>query len=151
MITKTDIVLLLTELEKEGVEVKDDIYKVVNSPSIPLEVLKKINDSKCLDIINFYTKIRHSYNKKKSKLYVNIMKSDENILEDPRTILTTLSGLLNQILQFKADNQTLFYKHARADEISRVLSHYFKTYDLQPAIELLKITKADIKVLNMIK
>lgn len=151
MITKSDIILLLTELENKGVDVKEDMFRTINSTSIPLDVLKKINESKSLDIINFYTKIRNSYNKKKSKLYINIMRSDENLLNNPKTILTTLSGLLNQILQFNVEDQALFYKHSRADEIVKVLDYYFKTYDLAPAIKLLQLTKADIKVLDMIK
>ena len=151
MITKSDIILLLTELETNGVDVKEDIKKTVNSTSIPLDVLKKINDLRNLDVVNFYTKIRNSYNKKKSKLYINIMRSDENVLNNPKTILTTLSAMLNQVFQFNAEDQTLFYKHVRSDEITKVLEYYFKTYDLDPAMKLLQLFKADIKVLEMIK
>ncbi len=79
------------------------------------------------------------------------MKADENILDNPKTIVTTLSALLNQILQFDALDRTSFYEHARAVEISKVLSIYFTTYNLEPAMKLLFLTKADIKCLDMIK
>lgn len=151
MITKNDIILLLTELQSQGIDTKDDINTVLKSPSIPLDVLKKINDNKSLDIINFYEKLRKSYNEKRSKLYINIVKSDENLLSDPKTIMTTLSALLNQILQYKAKDQTLFYKHARGEEIARVIEIYFKTYNLEPALQLLALSKADLKVLQMLK
>ena len=150
MIAKSDVILLLTELQNRGVDVKQDLNKVVNSSYIPLEVLKKINDHRSLDIINFYEKLRKSYNDKRSKLYINIMKSDENIVKDPKTIVTTLSALLNQILQFKTEDQALFYKHARSTEIVKCLDIYFNTYNLEPARMLLKLTKADIIALETV-
>ena len=79
------------------------------------------------------------------------MKSDENVLDNPKTILTTLSALLNQILQYKAKDQVMFYSHIRSDEIVKVLNIYFKTYNLEPAIKLLQLFKADLKSLEMIK
>ena len=151
MIVKSDLILLLTEMENEGLDVKNDMNKVLASPSIPLDVLKRVNDHYPLDVLNFYEKIRKSYNDHKSKLYINIMKSDENLLKDPSTILVTLSSLLNQILLFKPSDKALFLKHSRADEISKVLGIYFNNYNLEPATQLLKLFKADIKVLSMIK
>ena len=79
------------------------------------------------------------------------MRADENVISNPKTIVTTLSALLNQILQYKPDDQALFYKHARADEIVKCLSIYFNTYNLEPSRKLLEITKADVKCLQMIK
>ena len=151
MIAKNDIILLLTELEQNNIDVKDDIQKVLSSKTIPFDVLKKINDYKTLDVLAFYEKLRKSYNNKKSKLFMNIMKADENVLDDPKTILTTLSALLNQILQFNAENKVMFYSHMRCDEITKVLEIYFKTYNLTSAIELLKLFKADCKVTQMLK
>ena len=151
MIAKSDVILLLTDLQSKGIDVKDELDMVVRSSTIPLEALRKINDNRSLDILNFYEKIRRSYNNKKSKLYINIMKSDENIINDPKTVLTTLSALLNQVLQFKPEDQALFFKHARADEIVKVLNIYFNTFNLEPARKLLEITKADIKVLEMVR
>lgn len=151
MITKSDVILLLTELQNNGIDVSKELNKTINSQDISLDVLKKIHENRSLDILKFYEKIRKSYNDKKSKLYINIMRSDENVLKDPKTITTTLSALLNQILQFKCDDQTLFYKHARADEIVKCLGIYFNNYNLEPSRRLLEITKADIKALEMIK
>ena len=79
------------------------------------------------------------------------MKSDENAIEDVKTILTTLSALLNQILQFEAEDKSMFYTHSRADEITNVLKIYFETKNINPAYKLLSLVKADIKILNMIK
>ena len=151
MIAKSDVILLLTELQNKGIDVKDELNLVLRSQTIPLEALKKINDNRSLDILKFYEKIRKSYNNKKSKLYINIMRADENVISNPKTIVTTLSALLNQILQYKPDDQALFYKHARADEIVKCLSIYFNTYNLEPSRKLLEITKADVKCLQMIK
>lgn len=152
MITKTDILLLLTDLQNKGADVSADIKQLMSTQVIPLELLKKINQERPLDVLNFYEKIRASYNSKKSKLYINIMKSDENVInDDPITVLTTLSALLNQILQYKATDKPMFFKHVRCEEICQVLDIYFKTYNIQPALKLLTLFKADIKCLEMIK
>lgn len=151
MITRSDLVLLLTDLQEKGIDVTEDISKLYQSSNIPVDVLKKINDSKPLDLLKFYEKLRESYNKKRSKLYINIMKSDENAIEDVKTILTTLSALLNQILQFEAEDKSMFYTHSRADEITNVLKIYFETKNINPAYKLLSLVKADIKILDMIK
>ena len=151
MITRSDLVLLLTDLQEKGIDVTEDISKLYQSSNIPVDILKKINDSRPLDLLKFYEKLRESYNKKRSKLYINIMKSDENAIEDVKTILTTLSALLNQILQFEAEDKSMFYTHSRADEITNVLKIYFETKNINPAYKLLSLVKADIKILDMIK
>ena len=151
MISRSDILLLLTDLQNKGIDVKEDINNLYSSSTIPLETLKKINENRPLDLLMFYEKIRESYNKKRSKMYINIMRADENAKNDAKTTLTTLSALLNQILQFECEDKPMFLKHARADEISKVLSIYFETYNIEPAYELLKLIKADCKVLQMVK
>ena len=151
MISRSDILLLLTDLQNKGIDVKEDINNLYSSDTIPLETLKKINDNRPLDLLQFYDKLRDSYNKKRSKMYINIMRADENAQNDAKTTLTTLSALLNQILQFECEDKPMFLKHARADEITKVLDIYFKTYNLEPAYALLKLIKADVKVLQMVK
>lgn len=151
MISKSDVVLLLTELQTNGEDVSKDIMTLYKSDNIPIEILRKINNFKPLTVIKFYEKIRQSYNRKHSKMYINIMRADENATQDAKTILTTLSGLLNQILQFECDNKPMFLKHVRADEITKALEIYFKTFNIEPAFRLLKLIKADIKVLQMVR
>lgn len=151
MITKTDLLLLLTELQEQGVDTTADIKYLMSSKSIPLDLLKKINQDRQLDVARFYEKLRTSYNNKKSKLYINIMRSDENTIFDPNTILTTLSALLNQALQFKAEDRVMFFKHVRTNEIVQVLDIYFKTFNIKPALKLLTLYKADIKAFESMK
>lgn len=150
MIDKTDIILLLSDMQKNNIDVSNDVKAVLNSDIIPLNIIKKINEFKSIDIVNFYIKLKKSYNDKHSKLYKNIMRADENLLDDPKTALTTLSALLNQILLYKPEDRVMFYKHARGNEIAQVLSIYFKTYNIEPVYKLLALTKADIKCLEMI-
>lgn len=151
MITKTDLLLLLTELQEQGIDTAADIRYLMSAKSIPLDLLKKINQDRQLDVARFYEKLRASYNNKKSKLYINIMRSDENTISDPNTILTTLSALLNQALQFKADDKVMFFKHVRTSEIVQVLDIYFKTFNIKPALKLLTLYKADIKAFESMK
>lgn len=151
MIERTDVLLLLTELQNTGVDVSQDIKRLYSSDDIPLDILKRINNNKPIDLLLFYEKLRKSYNKKQSKLYINIMRSDENLIKDPKQTLTTLSSLLNQILLFKPDDPDMFYKHARANEIIKVLAIYLQNSNIEPAYKLLTLFKADIKVLSEIK
>ena len=143
MVTKTDLVLLLTELQDSGIEVKNYLSKVLSSPSVSLDVLKFINDQRQFDVASFYELLRKNYNSKKSPLYKNIVKED---LGDPQEALTTLAALNLQILLFakKLQDDKMFLKHSRAEEITRVLNNYYKTYDLIPCLKLLKLVKADL-------
>ena len=145
MISKQDVLLLLTDLSERGIDCNEQIEGLyANKPVI--EILKFINSHQPLDLILFYEKLRKSYNHKSSKLYKNIVKSDENVEIDPNLTLTTLSALLNQILQFKTEDKPLFLKHARADEIVKVLDIYMNTYNIQPAYKLLTLIKSDLVV-----
>ena len=144
LITKEDVLLLLTELRDSGVDCKEQIKQQILAKEPQIEILKFINDNRELDLTNFYKKLRKSYNNKRSKLYINIVKETEEI----KDVLTTLSALLTQIILYAkdVDNMVMFYQHSRAQEITLVLNNYFKTYDLTNCIKLMKIIKADIKV-----
>lgn len=143
MITKNDILLLLTELQESGADVNVYFTKAITAPNVSLEVLKFINDQRQLDVAAFYELLRKNYNSKKSPLYKNIVKED---VEKPDEVLTTLAALNLQILLFakKLDDDKMFLKHSRAEEITRVLNNYYKTYDLLPCLKLVKLIKADL-------
>ena len=79
------------------------------------------------------------------------MKADEGVLKDPNLALTTLSGLLNQILQFKCEDKVMFLKHARFDEILEVLAIYSKTFNINPILKLLHLIKCDIKTMEYLQ
>lgn len=146
MITNTDCILLLTEIATpEAIKLINEVVKDTK-PSI--DALKYIQQNRSIEVINFYEYLRKAYNQKHSTIYINIVKE----IEEPQEVLTTLSALLTQILLFgrKIDNKVLFYKHARAEEIGKVLTHYFKTYDITKAIELLKLIKADLVALEYV-
>lgn len=147
MITKNDVILLLTDLEKSGVDIGSSIYVNVSKNGVTPEIVKFINKNRQLDLYKFYEKIRKSYNEKHSTLYINIVKE----IEDVNKVLTTLSALQTQILLFcekYADDKEMFLRHSRILEISKVLSNYYITYDLKPCIKLLHLIKADIKCLQ---
>lgn len=143
MIQKNDLVLLLTELEKNGVDgASQQIKNVLTTPNIELSTVKFINDNRPLEIVQFYEKIRKNYNSKKSPLYKNIVKD----VEDIEDILTTLHAYALQVNLFskKLENKQLFFKHARAEEVTRVLNTYYSNYDITPALKLIRLIKADI-------
>ena len=149
-IQKNDLILLLTDLgEKQNIDVSKQIRQVLKSNTIDLDVLKFINDNRQLDLAAFYENLRKNYNHKKSVLYINIVKE----ISEPNDVLVTLSAMLTQILLFsrKVSDRSMFLKHARAEEISKVLTNYFITWDLKPCIKLLQLVKADLKCLESIK
>lgn len=152
MITKNDCLLLLSELEDNGVnkeELEQVTHKLILSKDVNLEVLDFINKHRQLEVAAFYEQLRHNYNQKKSKLYKNIVKE----IDDTQEVLTTLSALLTQILLYskKCENSQLFLKHSRAKEITLVLTKYFEDYDISVCLQLLRLIKADLKCLEEIR
>lgn len=146
MLQKQDLILLLTDIQQNGIDVTNEISKVVASPTIPIDVLKFINDHRELDLTNFYRHIRTSYNQKKSKLYKNIVTEIDN----PEDVLTTLAALGLQILLYsnKANDRQLFLKAARFSEIESCLANYARTYDISSCLKLIKLIKLDCKAVE---
>jgi hypothetical protein len=90
MISKNSLILLLSELQAtHKIDTTKQITEVASSQTISMDILKFINNYRELDICKFYTHLRKSYNQKKSKLYINIMKD----ITDPTEVLTTLASL----------------------------------------------------------
>lgn len=149
MITKNDIILLLTELQENNINVDNYLRKTILSESVNLDALKFINDNRQLDVAKFYEMLRKNNNSKKSPLYKNIVKEELSNADD---VLTTLAALNLQILLFakKLDDNQMFLKHSRGEEITKVLNNYYATYDLIPCYKLLKLIKADLVALEHI-
>lgn len=149
MITKNDCLILLADIQNNGVDTTQVTQELVKSNTLPLSVIKFINDNRQLDLSAFYERLRKNYNNKKSNLYKNIVKE----IDEPNEVLTTLSSLLTQILLYsrQLENRQMFLKHARSSEITMVLNNYFKSYDLTNCLKLLRIVKADLKALESIK
>lgn len=144
MLTKNDLILLLTELEDRGIDVNKQLTTLMVSPTIPHDVLKFINDRRQFDVANFYEMLRKNYNHKKSSLYINLVKET---FDDASDVLVTLAALNLQIMLYakKLPDSKMFLKHSRGEEISQVLANYYKTYDLIPCLKALKVIKADLK------
>lgn len=148
MIQKQDLILLLTNIQENGVDVSSHLNKVISSQTIPLDVLKFINEHRELDVTEFYKHIRKNYNNKKSKLYKNIVGE----IKDPNDVLTTLASFALQTLLYsdKVKNKQQFLKQARFEEVERCLHNYSKTYDLVTCQKLLYLIKSDLKAVESI-
>lgn len=150
MITRNDCVLLLTEIQSQtGENTTKYVKELFKGNEVDIDILRYINSKRQLDLTKFYQKLRKSYNNKRSSLYINIVKETE----DPTEVLTTLASLNLQILLFAkgVDDKPMFFSHARSNEITLVLNNYFKTYDIQPCLKLLRLIKADLKVCEFIE
>ena len=149
MITKNDCLSILTKLDESGVSgVNQYVRKLVVARDIPIEVLKFISDNRGLEVSKFYEMLRRSHNQKKSPLYTNILKE----VDDPQEVVTTLSCLLTQILLYgkKLENRDQFFREVRAEELTRVLNNYFKTGLYEECLNLIKVIKSDLLVLEYI-
>lgn len=149
MISKQDCYLLLADLQNKGIDTTEILNQMISQNEITLDVIKFINSNRQLDLTDFYETLRKNYNKKKSSLYINIVKDIEN----PTEVLTTLAALNLQILLFSKhlENKQMFFRHARASEITAVLNNYYKTYDITNCIKLLRIIKTDLKALESVR
>lgn len=145
MITKNDIIILLTDLQEKGLDVSTYLSNTLKN-GVSISTIQFINSNRQLDLYKFYEKIRKSYNQKHSNLYINIVKE----INDINKVLITLSALETQILIFSknVEDREMFLRHSRALEISKVLSNYFINYDSKPCIKLIQLIKADLKCLQ---
>ena len=150
MITKNDCLLLLADLQSKGIDTQEEFNTLLKSNTIPLDIIKFINDNRQLDVLAFYELLRRNYNKKKSPLYKNIV---TETLKDPQDVIVILSALALQISLFanKLEDNKLFLKHSRVIEITEALNNYYKNYDLIPCLKLLKLIKADLKAFESIR
>lgn len=145
MITRNDTILLLTELQDQGVNTEKLLEVALKTSGLNVGVVKFINSHRPFEANKFYEKIRKSYNNKRSSLYKNIV--NEGTEEDTDSVLTTLASLNLQILLYSkdVDDKQMFLRHMRFEEICAVLLNYSKTFDLVPCIKLLQVIKADLK------
>jgi hypothetical protein len=149
MITKNDCLTVLVALEDKGININIPMKKLITSKEIPIDVLKFILDNRGIEVANFYEMLRKKHNQKKSPLYHNIVKE----ITDTDEILTTLTCLLVQINLYSKKLQTnrdIFQREVRAEEITRVLNHYYSTGEFDQCLALIKLLKTDLIVLEHI-
>ena len=149
MITKNDCLTLLVSLEDRGINIDQQMKKLLVSKEVPIEILKFILDNRGIEVANFYELLRKKHNQKKSPLYHNILKE----IKDPEELITTLACLLVQITLYGNKlpaNREIFQREVRAEEITRVLNNYYATGTLDQCIALIKLLKADLVVLEHI-
>lgn len=144
-ITKQDCLVLLSQLKKDGIDTTEMSRKAAMQKDVSLDVIDFINKNRPLPVNSFYEKLRKSYNNKKSQLYKQIVKSDE--VDEPKDVIITLSSLSLQVMLYskQVEDAQMFLRQARYEEIVSCLYHYSKTYDLIPAIQLLRLVKMDLK------
>ena len=147
MLTKSDCMSILVKLEDKGINIDAQMKKLILAKDLPVETLKFIAQNQGIEAVNFYEMLRRQYNKKKSKLYVNILKDSKS----PEDIITTLTCLMQQIVLYNnklESNQDAFIKEVRAGEIAEALMEYFKNTSIDKAAALLQLIKTDLLVLE---
>ena len=149
MITKNDCLALMISLEDRGIDIDQQMKRLLTAKEIPIDTLKFILEHRGIEVANFYEMLRKKHNQKKSPLYHNIVKD----IADPDEIITTLACLLVQITLYSkklTSNKEIFQREVRAEEISRVLNNYYATGALDSCLALIKLLKSDLLVLEHI-
>ena len=149
MITKTDCLTILVALEDRGINIDQQMKRLLTAKDIPIDTLKFILEHRGIEVANFYEMLRKKHNQKKSPLYHNIVKD----ISDPEEVITTLACLLVQITLYSkklTSNKDIFQREVRAEEISRVLNNYYATGAIDSCIALIKLLKSDLLVLEHI-
>lgn len=149
MITKNDCLTILVSLEDRGINIDQQMKRLLTTKEIPIDVLKFILTNRGIEVANFYEMLRKKHNQKKSPLYYNIVRDITN----PEEVITTLACLLVQITLYSkklTTNKEIFQREVRAEEISRVLNDYYATGTLDSCLALIKLLKADLLVLEHI-
>lgn len=147
-ISKQECLNLLFELKDKNIDCTKQIKQLLISNEPTLDIIKFINDNQELYLRQFYEKLRKSYNNKRSKLYINIVKYNEL---DSKELICCMGALLQQVLLFNKNiNNSEFLTQARFNEILVCLKNYYDNYDLVPCQKLLGLIKADLKVLEEI-
>ena len=149
MITKNDCLTILVSLEDRGIDIDQQMKRLLTAKDVPMDTLKFILDNRGIEVAHFYEMLRKKHNQKKSPLYHNIVKD----ITDPEEVITTLACLLVQITLYSkklTTNKEIFQREIRAEEISRVLNNYYATGMLDGCLALMKLLKADLLVLEHI-
>jgi hypothetical protein len=149
MITKNDCLTILVSLEDRGINIDQQMKRLLTAKEIPMDVLKFILANRGIEVANFYEMLRKKHNQNKSPLYHNIVKD----VTDPEELITTLACLLVQITLYSrklSSNKDIFQREVRAEEISRVLNSYYATGALEGCLALIKLLKSDLLVLEHI-
>ena len=74
-------------------------------------------------------------------------------ITDVEELITTLACLLVQITLYSrklTSNREIFQREVRAEEITRVLNHYYSSGEFDQCLALMKLLKADLVVLEHI-
>ena len=149
MINKSDLMTILVSLEDRGVDINQQMKKLLTAKEIPIDTLKFILENRGIEVANFYEMLRKKHNQKKSPLYHNIVKD----ITDLEEVITTLACLLVQITLYSKklnSNKEIFQREVRAEEISRVLNDYYTTGTFDSCLALMKLLKSDLLVLEHI-
>lgn len=149
MITLNDCLLMLANIKANNIDTSKMENEVLEN-GVTKKVIKFIKENGDLDIYDFYEKLRKSYNDKKSKLYINIVKEDFTNVDN---IPTTMASYVLQTLLFskQAKDANLFLEQSRYTDCCDCLLEYGKNGDLIPCIRLLQIIKQEIKALEEIR
>lgn len=147
MLTKDECLSLLVKIEDKGINIDAQMKNLIISRDVPIDVLKFISANQGIEATNFYELLRKKHNKNKSPLYTNLLRETKNVDD----IILTLNCLLTQILLYTrklTENKEAFLKEVRAKEITFALNQYFNSDDPTVCLNLLKLIKTDLLVLD---
>lgn len=139
-----DLLYLLSRAHTQTADALLNSLMTTRSYTTKAAAIRYLASIQSLDIANFFEHLRSSCNKGKSRLYINLMKEENN----PDDLIITLSSYILQanIYLKKSVNKRLFTEEAQLAEATEALNSYYKTRDLQLILNEVSKIKANIKL-----
>lgn len=148
MLNRQDCYKILFDMKEKGIDVTEQISQLSKNVKVPLQVIKFINENRELNVTTFYESLRKKHNEKTSKLYLKIMKEDL----DANECLKTLSSYVTQVLiaseKIQLSERKSFLESSHILQVISALHKYFASQELLECLDILKIIKSDIKILE---
>lgn len=146
MLNRQECYKLLFEIKSKGINTDEQLSLLSRSSLVPKEIIKFINNNRQLEVKEFYENLRKKYNSKSSKLYLQLVKEDL----EPIEILKTLCSYNTQVILYSENltNKKNYLDNSRIKESLQALTKYFNEQDISECIDILKIIKSDIKILE---
>ena len=143
--SRHDCLCILNELEKQGIDITEDI-KLAVANKIPKSVVSVLRERKD-PVVQFYLTL----NNKAHKIIKEILTCDgkpiNNYIKIATSIITQSAITLEHCFVDDMDGQNAFIKNMGLENLSRGLYEYFSTGDYTLLVNSVQANKEDVKLI----
>lgn len=143
--SRHDCLCILNELEKQGIDITEDI-KLAVANKVPKSVVSVLRERKD-PVVQFYLTL----NNKAHKIIKEILTCDgkpiNNYIKIATSIITQSAITLEHCFVDDMDGQNAFIKNMGLENLSRGLYEYFSTGDYTLLVNSVQANKEDVKLI----